>query len=311
MATKETKIIKSGKYLFKEGEHGDELYIIQTGRIRIFRKVHDKTHELGEFSRGSVIGEMALFDNKPRSASAIAITDCRIVNIDQDHFQKYLNTIPQWLSSIILMIIKRLRDTTQRIKDDSLDEYLIASVAWMLTLVIAKHPQKIAGIQCVGVDVANRVIRKILDIDIDLLLKCYDELTKKELIKIKNGLVTPLHMEQLDLYVQYQNYGIYGALGIDIPESAMHLLCAIFSYCRKIGAIHTREVALDIEIFSTTYAEKTHTSPAENDLKVLLENNLINAADNHDTENIPAKVVFDKDTIQTLVTKFELIKAIK
>ena len=111
---KETKIFKSGEYLFRENEKGEVLYILQTGQVRVFREEENKTFELGEYGRGSVIGEMALFDDKPRSASALAITDCRVIEIDREHFGNYLNKVPKWLSTIINIIIKRLRDTTRR-----------------------------------------------------------------------------------------------------------------------------------------------------------------------------------------------------
>ena len=71
-----------GDFLFQEGEHGDKMYVLLEGEIDIF---------LGDFvfetaGPGSLLGEMALIDDSPRTAHAVAKTPSRLAQIDRRRF---------------------------------------------------------------------------------------------------------------------------------------------------------------------------------------------------------------------------------
>lgn len=71
-----------GATLLREGEEGDFCYLIQSGKVEVFRMTGDGKIMLGEIGEGGVVGEMALIDPAPRSASVVAIepTICRRIN---------------------------------------------------------------------------------------------------------------------------------------------------------------------------------------------------------------------------------------
>ena len=71
-----------GATLLREGEQGDFCYLIQSGKVEVFRMSGDSKIMLGEIGEGGVVGEMALIDPAPRSASVVAIepTTCRRIN---------------------------------------------------------------------------------------------------------------------------------------------------------------------------------------------------------------------------------------
>ncbi|MBV9211448.1 MAG: cyclic nucleotide-binding domain-containing protein, partial [Acidobacteria bacterium] len=73
--------------LFRLGDNGDAMYLIETGRVRIHLQDtsgHDVT--LAEFAGGDFFGEMAILDGKPRSASATVIEPARIAILERDVF---------------------------------------------------------------------------------------------------------------------------------------------------------------------------------------------------------------------------------
>lgn len=106
-------------FLFMEGDPGDKMYIIRKGSIRIMKREGAHMATLAELGPGSILGEMSLLDNQPRSATAKTLETTELVVIDQAMLEKTYQSLPTWLTSIIRMIVQRLRETTERkYKDD-------------------------------------------------------------------------------------------------------------------------------------------------------------------------------------------------
>lgn len=78
--------LAAGKSFVREGEKSSTLYLVETGRVGVYRTAHDgdTEHALSELGPGDLIGEMALLDGQPRSTSARAETDCRLIEIRAD-----------------------------------------------------------------------------------------------------------------------------------------------------------------------------------------------------------------------------------
>jgi CRP-like cAMP-binding protein len=110
------KVIKSGNHLFHENDRSRELYIIQSGNVKVYRKAGWREIELAVLGKGAVLGEMALIDGKPRSASAKAVDDCSVIIIDADTFHKRIRGVPSWFMSIIRMTSQKIRLANQRLQ---------------------------------------------------------------------------------------------------------------------------------------------------------------------------------------------------
>ncbi len=83
----EVQELKSGEYIFREGEEGDRLYIISEGKVRISRDVPGSGEEaLTVFKKGACFGEMAVLDRSKRSTDAIAHTTCTLLTITRSDF---------------------------------------------------------------------------------------------------------------------------------------------------------------------------------------------------------------------------------
>lgn len=101
-----------GELIFKEGDEGTAMYIIEKGQVEIRKK--DKT--LSFFKDGSVFGEMALFENAERSADAVARTDLTLYRVNNRDFRKFIFEHPepgvQFLYTGIREMSRRLRLTS-------------------------------------------------------------------------------------------------------------------------------------------------------------------------------------------------------
>ncbi|GAB4578950.1 MAG: hypothetical protein Fur0022_16870 [Anaerolineales bacterium] len=107
------RTLKAGAFLFQEGDKGDALYFIQEGSLEIVRKTGpDREIVLATLKSGEYFGEMALLDEKPRSASARATSDCRLLALDREDFAILLEKNSEISIRMTRAISERLRKTT-------------------------------------------------------------------------------------------------------------------------------------------------------------------------------------------------------
>ncbi len=114
------EVYPSGTRIFQYGEPGDKLYIILEGKVRIFREVGGMGEEaLAVLAPGEVFGEMALLDESPRSAGALAHEKCRLLVITKDAFDDLLflhkDLAYEVLWSCVRMLASRLRETNDKL----------------------------------------------------------------------------------------------------------------------------------------------------------------------------------------------------
>lgn len=94
--------------IFSESQSGSDMYIIQAGEVTISKVVDGNEVTLALLHKGDMFGEMALLENKPRSASAIAHSDCRLMVVNHDNFNQMVSTQPQLISRLTTTLAERL-----------------------------------------------------------------------------------------------------------------------------------------------------------------------------------------------------------
>lgn len=109
-----------GEVVFKEGEVGDAFYVVLEGKIRISKFVAGVGEEaLAILEKGNYFGEMALIDEFPRSASAIAHIDCRLLMMDKADFTSLLSNHKEIAYKLLWVFCRtlsqRLRETNEKI----------------------------------------------------------------------------------------------------------------------------------------------------------------------------------------------------
>lgn len=103
-------VFRAGEVVFNEGEVGDQIYVVDSGEIRIGRKRNTGEELiLANLGRGDLFGELALLDNQPRSASAIAATDSELMTLDRATFHEQLQAHPERARSLFAMFAGRMR----------------------------------------------------------------------------------------------------------------------------------------------------------------------------------------------------------
>jgi CRP-like cAMP-binding protein len=93
---------------FIEGEPGDEMFIIQKGSVKITKIVGDNEVLLAVLKAGDIFGEMALLENKPRGATAVAYDECEVMMINRANFEHMIKTQPQLITKVTTLLADRV-----------------------------------------------------------------------------------------------------------------------------------------------------------------------------------------------------------
>lgn len=111
------KKLTKGDVLFREGDSSDAMYVIKTGRIAITKAKGSGEIVLAEKKTGEMLGEMAFFDDKPRSAGAKAVSDAEVITLPFAALHSQFKTFPEWLKAMVRTVNGQLRDANARIKN--------------------------------------------------------------------------------------------------------------------------------------------------------------------------------------------------
>ena len=112
-----------GELLFKAGDPADCMYVVLEGSLVV--KVADKIVEHSR--RGAIIGEMALIDQAPRSATVSSYEHCVLARLDQRRFEHLIQQNPFFATHVMKVLVDRIRQMNQMLEQDA--DPLPASVA--------------------------------------------------------------------------------------------------------------------------------------------------------------------------------------
>ena len=114
------KKYRPGEIIFSEDSDCDGMYIIDSGRVRVYKTMESngepKEIELCILTSKSMFGEMAMIDDSPRSASVQAIESTTCTLITKKIFEDQLAHIPNWMVTLIRILVQRLRETNDKLR---------------------------------------------------------------------------------------------------------------------------------------------------------------------------------------------------
>jgi CRP/FNR family transcriptional regulator, cyclic AMP receptor protein len=110
--------VPRGDVLFHEGEPGDCLYVIRTGKVKLGRRSNDgRENLLAVLGPGELLGELSLFDPGLRTATATALSDAVVLQMGHQELARWLTTTPSVAEHLLRILARRLRRTNEALAD--------------------------------------------------------------------------------------------------------------------------------------------------------------------------------------------------
>ena len=132
------KTLKENEIVFKAGDAAASMYIVRKGALKVFFNKGAEEVTLAVLKNGAIVGEMAFFDNKPRSASVKAAEPTEVTEISKADFDNLLKQVPPWMVSMMQSLVGRLRQTNERLAE--VEAQVAGSTGSPLILPNQKHP---------------------------------------------------------------------------------------------------------------------------------------------------------------------------
>ncbi|MDX9730463.1 MAG: cyclic nucleotide-binding domain-containing protein [Bdellovibrionales bacterium] len=111
-----SKTLKSGDFLFREGDSSEAMYVIKSGKVAILKSKGSSDITLAELGRGDMVGEMAFFDGRPRSASAQATVETIVIELPFKALNAQFKSFPEWVKAIMRTVNNHLRNANMKIR---------------------------------------------------------------------------------------------------------------------------------------------------------------------------------------------------
>ncbi len=129
---------QTNEIIFCEFEPGNDFYLIQKGKVRISKIIKDTEKTMDVLKEGDIFGEMAILEEQPRSATAMAVELVETLHFDRSNFSTLMSSQPEIAFRLILIFGQRIYDAKRRLMILLLDD-IAAKVADVCIMLAEKE----------------------------------------------------------------------------------------------------------------------------------------------------------------------------
>lgn len=112
------KFLAPNEMLLRQGDKADFVYIVRKGTLRAWATFENAPIELGQINAGEFVGEMSYITKSPRNADVVAETDCELIEIPVNTFEKVLYLKPGWAKALMVTLSNRLKVANESKKNE-------------------------------------------------------------------------------------------------------------------------------------------------------------------------------------------------
>ncbi len=183
--------------IFSEGELGDRLYIIQSGKVKIGRKSPDgRENLLAVMGPSDMFGELSIFDPGPRTSTATTVTEVRAVTMDRAALREWINKRPEIAEQLLRVIARRLRRTNNMLADLIFTD-VPGRVAKALLQLAQRFGSQEAGLLRVTHDLTQEEIAQLVGASRETVNKALADFAQRGWVRLEGKSVLILEPERL------------------------------------------------------------------------------------------------------------------
>jgi len=113
-----SETFSKGDTIIREGEQGDSLYIITSGKVKLSRKAPDgRENLLSILGPSDMFGELSIFDPGPRTSSAVCVTEVSVQSMNREALKRWIAERPEISDQLLRVLARRLRRTNNNLAD--------------------------------------------------------------------------------------------------------------------------------------------------------------------------------------------------
>jgi CRP-like cAMP-binding protein len=194
------KEFPKGTVLFQEGEPGKDMFVLQSGKISISKKVRDVEKVLAVLGPGEFFGEMAIISNKPRNATATVMEDAKLLVIDPKTFEAMIRGNAEIAVRMIKKLAERLSEADAQIENLLLSDPASRVIHQVLQMCQTRGRPMEEGIE---VDFPVRELPRLIGVGEPAIRNMLDRLERAGLIERSGDRLTVYDTARLHDFLQY------------------------------------------------------------------------------------------------------------
>lgn len=198
------KVFKPGEVIFKVGDVGEHMFIIQQGRVEVYLTTPKGDQNLAFMGPGDFFGEMAIIEKAPRSANARAADETKLILLDERTFDLHVQSNPAIVRKILKNMSNRLRDTNKKL-ENLLIKDINRRIASRIQLQATQHGVK--GPAGISFDIPFGEAELAKDVglsdELGKVREVLEKLKAGKIIDIQGGKIIVLSLESLEKFIQY------------------------------------------------------------------------------------------------------------
>lgn len=190
----------AGTVLFRDGEPADFAYLLETGRVRLFKQVGAMERSLRVVRGSELFGESALKPGATRRTTAVALDEITTIALDHATFQRVLSEHPDVGSSVLQQLLGRLRDAEDQIEVLMMRDHQ-SKVVVALTKLVQRELALGRGDGQISLQVSPLELSAQVGLDVDIVKRVVSQLREGGYVRIQNERVEVADLETLrELY---------------------------------------------------------------------------------------------------------------
>lgn len=281
-------LFEKGEPLFEEGIASKEMYLVQEGKVGIYKNTPRGRVQVATIGTGNVLGEQSLLGSNAQPATAIALEATRVLIINKLTLEKAMETVPPWLYAMIKMIVNKVQGARKRIDENALRDPERGLVS-LIMLLLPRYQRDIRGSPALDEDLVvteAQYVCRFVETEVRQLLKRLVERTLFSLEKKGEGGGNYLLVKDIEAVKLYKEYLYLQSRQetfkeADISKELIATLSNIAYVAQKSG----QETKDGTELYKSELAEDL----ADHHAAELLEKNLVELAKRNLISIVPAE----------------------
>ncbi|HTB21146.1 MAG TPA: Crp/Fnr family transcriptional regulator [bacterium] len=195
------RTFSAGQRIFSEGEIGAEMFIIQSGKVRISKQSKDVEKTLVVLEEGDFFGEMAVIDKGPRSANATAEGETRCIVLDEELFEQQMQNNSRIVKKILKNMSTRLRDANNQIENLLIKDANSRVAHTLLQLAHKRGGGKTADIRLDGMNVDE--LARAVGMESAKAAEILAKMEQVHITRFDQGQVVVVSLDNLEKFIRY------------------------------------------------------------------------------------------------------------
>jgi len=313
------KKLGTNEILFREGDDSSAMYVVKTGQIKVFKTKGNGEIELATIGPGQMIGEMAFFDGRPRSASAKAVKEAEVIALPFSSLHAQFKTFPEWLKVMVKTVNEHLRDANQRIKQleqvstdtKAFPPHTITKLCAILNLVAHKFGETTPDGLVVPGGTLRRYTIQVFQEATNKMQKLVEQLCALGIMKSEDlgegkTKLTILKADLLHNFVEFYNEYLFTqeSKKVTVEESELKVIRGLIHFGRQATADDKGKVKVSLNHVQNESMKTLGYVLTTNDVNPLISKKLCGEKESAKNELF---VTFDLALLEKLLPYWEII----